>query len=100
MKFAASTPLITVAASIAIALFSHCTPVAAEEPCASKTCALACNRHSHTCGLYNRNNVPSGYVRVSYMPNGYHRSGAECTAIRCPDGSTTCQRWGIAKKSQ
>lgn len=98
MKFISSVTFTTLA--ITLALIGKPSPISAKEQCASKTCALACNRHSRTCGLYDRQNVPSGYMRVSYMPNGYRRSATECASIRCPDGSTTCQRWGIAKKSQ
>ena len=98
MKSIPSVAFATIA--VTIALLSQLTPISAKESCASKSCALACNRQTHACGLYDRKHVPSGYLRVSYMPAGYHRSDTECTSIRCPNGSTTCQRWGIAKKSQ
>lgn len=94
LKGTLSRWVLTTAAALLISTSAYATQAHAAELCATGNCVLACSSRLHICSLFPRTRVPSGYVRVSFMPYGYRRvRQTSCDNMVCPSYVKDCRRW-------
>ena len=86
--------VITILIALLVAMGSYSHTVSAADTCSTTSCVLACNARLKVCSRFPNGQVPSGYVRVNFMPNGYRRvRQTKCDLMVCPSYVKDCRRW-------
>ena len=96
-----SLPVKGFSAAMIVTLFAVLTAIGssaytahAADTCSPANCVLACNVRQRICSRFPNTQVPSGYIRVSFMPYGYRRvRQSKCDLMVCPSYVKDCRRW-------
>lgn len=93
LRRSVTSSIITLIALL-VAMGSFTFTAHAADTCSISSCVLACNVRQKICSRFPRAQVPSGYIRVSFMPYGYRRvSQSKCDRMVCPSYVKDCRRW-------
>jgi hypothetical protein len=91
-RFAISAIVSLIALLVAMGSFTYTARAA--DTCSTTSCVMACNVRQKICSRFPRTQVPSGYIRVSFIPYGYRRvSQSKCDRMICPSYVKDCRRW-------